>query len=138
MYDRLAAVAAAGEQQLPVPAQRVFLPWQKQQQQQQQTWRLLDLADVRQLYKDAQRKGWLHKQHAKIKQEVAAYAAERLAASRSSSSSSNSLDSSQGVRPGVDASAADSYKRVIHTRLDDLLTVSHKWHQILILCKTNT
>jgi hypothetical protein len=109
VHSKLAAVAAAGEHPLPVPARRSFrLPWQPQPQPEElQLWRLLDLSEVRALYKDAQRRGTLFKQHAKVQQRLA----EQQAAA---AAGDGNMQQQQG---GVG-------RRVVASRLEDFLVVS--------------
>jgi hypothetical protein len=117
VHAKLAAVAAAGEQPLPLAARRGFrLPWQQQQQEEQQLWRLLDLSEVRALYKDAQRRGSLFKQHAKVQHRLAE---QQLAAAAKTPTGSSSVKtaSEQQQQSGVD-------RRMVPTRLDDFLVVS--------------
>jgi hypothetical protein len=123
VHSKLAAVAAAGEQPLPLPARRGFrLPWQPQQQQQQQQeelqlWRLLDLSEVRALYKDAQRHGTLFKQHAKVQQRLAEQELAAAAAAAGTSSVKSIPEQQQQQQGVVD-------RRVVPTRLDDFLVVA--------------
>jgi hypothetical protein len=118
VHKKLAAVAAAGEQPLPLAARPGFrLPWQQQQQQEElQLWRLLDLSEVRALYKDAQRRGTLFKQHAKVQQRLAE---QQLAAAVTPTGSSSVKQNAaeQQQQSGVD-------RRGGPTRLDDFLVVS--------------
>jgi hypothetical protein len=118
VHAKLAAVAAAGEQSLPLAARRgLRLPWQQPQQEEQQLWRLLDLSEVRALYKDAQRRGSLFKQHAKVQQRLAQQQQLAAAAKTPTGSSGVKNASEQQQQSGVD-------RRVVPTRLDDFLVVS--------------
>lgn len=127
MHSRLAAVAAAGEQPLPAPARRGFrLPWQQEQQQQGelQLWRLLDLSEVRALYKDAQRRGKLLKQHAKVQQRLAEQQLTGTAAGAPTPAGGNCLQNTpeqQQLHGGISRHAVTS-------RLDDFLVVTELLH----------
>lgn len=117
VYQRLAAVAAAGEQPMPLPVKRSLLPWQQQQSQVMHTWRLLDLTDIKLLYKDAQRHGTLHKQMKSSKQQL-----EHEAAANSNSRSTGNGQAA-GSETAGDVIITGSSKRPIHSRLDEFLVV---------------
>jgi hypothetical protein len=121
VHSRLAAVAAAGEQPLPVPARRGFrLPWQQQQQEEQQLWRLLDLSEVRPLYKDAQRRGTLFKQHAKVQQRLA----EQLSTAPAGGPGGSSLQDAPEQQQQQQQQQGGVGRRAVASRLDDFLVVS--------------
>uniref|UniRef100_A0A383VNH7 N-acetyltransferase domain-containing protein n=1 Tax=Tetradesmus obliquus TaxID=3088 RepID=A0A383VNH7_TETOB len=123
VHSKLAAVAAAGEQPLPAPARRGFrLPWQQQQPQQElQLWRLLDLSEVRPLYKDAQRRGTLFKQHAKVQKRLAE---QQLAVAAAAGGSSVQNTSEQQQQQQQQQQPGAVSRRVVPSRLDDFLVVS--------------
>lgn len=136
VYTKLAAVAAGGYQPFTLPDQRPFWQrlWQPQQHQQDQAWRLLDLSEVRSLYKDAQKRETLFKQHKKAKQlleSAAAAAAEREEAARQSkrfsflpgSSSSNSAASGQGAEVSGSLSAGPPKRHLQSGSLSEFLLV---------------
>jgi hypothetical protein len=108
VYDRLAAMAAAGEQVLarpPKPFWALTPPWAaKEDAQQQQFVRLLNLAELRRLYLDAQKRGTLFKQHKKAQQQVAAAA--DAAAARAAAASKRGWGFGGGSGSGSSAAAA--------------------------------
>jgi len=143
VYDQLAQIAAAGDRPFTLPDQRPF--WQRLLSPQpppheQHCWRLLDLAEVRSLYKDAQKRETLFKQHNKVLrqlEEAAEAAAEREAAKRnkgfgfgfgSSSSTSSSTNGGpsglEGGGGGNGSAAVGSKRSVRSSSLDDFLVVS--------------
>lgn len=147
MFDKLAVVAASGQQPFTLPDPRPF--WQQlfnsQAPYQGHTWRLLDLSEVRHLYKDAQKRETLFRQHRKAQRQLEAAAqaaAEReeaakrsrgfgFGSARSSSSSSTGSTPANGEGQGSsDAAAADGNagssgkKSVRASSLDDFMVVS--------------
>lgn len=139
VYDQLAQIAAAGDRPFTLPDQRPF--WQRlfspqQPPHEQHCWRLLDLSEVRSLYKDAQKRETLFKQHSKVLRQLegaAEAAAEREAAKRnkgfgfgsSSSSTSGGPSGPEGGGGGVSGSGVGGSKRSVRSSsLDDFLVVS--------------
>ncbi|KAF8073082.1 hypothetical protein HT031_000743 [Scenedesmus sp. PABB004] len=111
-YEQLAAVAAAGEQALPLP-RRSWLPWQQAPGEEAASWRLLDLAAVRSAYRDAQRRGTLF--------EAAARAAAALEAQAQAAQGS---EGGAAAAPVGGATPAPAWRRVAPSRLDDFLIVA--------------
>lgn len=136
VYDRLAVVAAAGPQPFTLPDQRPF--WEKlfdsQNPHQDYSFRLLDLAEVRRLYKDAQKRETLFREHKKVQRQLdaaAKAAAEREEAAKRSrgwdiGSSKGAAEQGSDAATGGDLAAAggSSRRRGRATSLEEFLVVS--------------
>jgi hypothetical protein len=138
VYDRLALVAAGGPQPFTLPDQRPF--WEKlfssQNPHQDYTFRLLDLAEVRRLYKDSQKRETLFREHKKVQRQLdaaAKAAAEREEAAKRSrgwgfGSSKGATEQGPDAATGSDSAAAggssSSRRRVRATSLEEFLVVS--------------
>eukprot|EP00775_Hariotina_reticulata_P010420 gene10420-10578_t len=133
-YDTLAAVAAAGEQQFPLPTSSSPAFWQPSSPTPlaPATWRLLDLAEVKRLYKNAQKAGSLLKQHQKISQQLAADEQQVQQQQEAARQRAPWAFAGRGVQHGVSSSssrAADlaphtPIRPAVATRLDDFLMAS--------------
>jgi hypothetical protein len=135
VYDRLAVVAAGGPQPFTLPDQRPF--WEKlfnaQSPHQDYSYRLLDLAEVRRLYKDAQKRDTLFRELKKVQRQLdaaAKAAAEREEAAKRSrgwgfgSSKGAAGQGSDGATGGEAAAGGSSRRRGRATSLEEFLVVS--------------
>jgi hypothetical protein len=130
VFDNLSVVAAGGQQAFTLPDPRPF--WQQlfnsQAPYQDHTWRVLDLSEVRHLYKDAQKRETLFRQHRKAQRQLdaaAQAAAEREeAAKRSRGFGFGRSSSSSGADGAAQANAAAARKNVRPSSLDEFLIVS--------------
>jgi hypothetical protein len=132
VFDVLAAVVAGGQQAFTLPDSRPF--WQQlfnsQAPYQDHTWQVLDLSEVRHLYKDAQKRETLFRQHRKAQRQLdaaAQAAAEREEAAKRSRGFSFGLSSSSSGTGGAAQEAADAAaerKSVRPSSLHEFLIVS--------------